>query len=122
MTAGALTHEKYGTFPPRPILGAQVFRPLLRLPLPYFELRPTGTLVARLHGVETIREFVSSAAATLILDFPLLLVILKSLARSRVEGLQRASNGCFRQDVAGKAVEWRLQAGASNSSGFREVA
>jgi subfamily B ATP-binding cassette protein HlyB/CyaB len=58
------------------VLGAQVFRHLLRLPLPYFELRPTGTLVARLHGVETIREFVSGAAVTLVLDFPFLLVFL----------------------------------------------
>ena len=58
------------------VLGSQVFRHLLRLPLPYFELRPTGTLVARLHGVETIREFVSSAAVTLVLDFPFLLIFL----------------------------------------------
>jgi subfamily B ATP-binding cassette protein HlyB/CyaB len=58
------------------VLGAQVFRHLLRLPLPYFEYRPTGTLVARLHGVETIREFVSGAAVTLALDFPFLLIFL----------------------------------------------
>ena len=58
------------------VLGSQVFRHLLRLPLPYFEQRPTGTLVARLHGVETIREFVSSAAVTLVLDFPFLLIFL----------------------------------------------
>jgi len=58
------------------VLGSQVFRHLLRLPLPYFENRPTGTLVARLHGVETIREFVSGAAVTLVLDFPFLLIFL----------------------------------------------
>jgi subfamily B ATP-binding cassette protein HlyB/CyaB len=58
------------------VLGSQVFRHLLRLPLPYFEQRPTGVLVARLHGVETIREFVSSAAVTLVLDFPFLLIFL----------------------------------------------
>lgn len=58
------------------VLGSQVFRHLLRLPLPYFENRPTGTLVARLHGIETIREFVSGAAVTLILDFPFLLIFL----------------------------------------------
>ena len=58
------------------VLGSQVFRHLLRLPLPYFEQRPTGTLVARLQGVETIREFVSGAAVTLILDFPFLLIFL----------------------------------------------
>jgi len=58
------------------VLGSQVLRHLLHLPLPYFEQRPTGTLVARLHGVETIREFVSGAAITLILDFPFLLIFL----------------------------------------------
>ena len=58
------------------VLGSQVFRHLLRLPLPYFEHRPTGTLVARLQGVETIREFVSGAAITLVLDFPFLLIFL----------------------------------------------
>ena len=49
---------------------------LLALPLRYFEHRPTGVLVARLHGVETIREFVSGAAVTLILDLPFLLIFL----------------------------------------------
>jgi len=58
------------------VLGSKVFRHLLRLPLPYFEHRPTGTLVARLQGVETIRQFVSGAAITLILDLPFLLIFL----------------------------------------------
>jgi subfamily B ATP-binding cassette protein HlyB/CyaB len=58
------------------VLGSQVFRHLLRLPLPYFEQRPTGTLVARLHGVETIREFISGAAITLVLDLPFLVIFL----------------------------------------------
>jgi subfamily B ATP-binding cassette protein HlyB/CyaB len=56
------------------VLGSQVFRHLLRLHLPYFEHRPTGTLVARLHAVETIREFLAGAAVSLILDFPFLLI------------------------------------------------
>jgi subfamily B ATP-binding cassette protein HlyB/CyaB len=58
------------------VLGEKVMRHLLRLPLPYFEARPTGTLVARLQGVETIREFVSGAAVTLVLDMPFLLIFL----------------------------------------------
>ena len=56
------------------VLGSQVFRHLLRLHLPYFEHRPTGTLIARVQGVETIREFTAGAAVSLILDFPFLLV------------------------------------------------
>jgi subfamily B ATP-binding cassette protein HlyB/CyaB len=58
------------------VLGSQVFRHLLHLPAPYFERRPTGTLVARLQGVETIREFVSGAAVSLVLDLPFLLIFL----------------------------------------------
>jgi subfamily B ATP-binding cassette protein HlyB/CyaB len=56
------------------VLGSQVFRHLLQLHLPYFEHRPTGTLVARMHAVETIREFMAGAAVSLILDFPFLLI------------------------------------------------
>ncbi|MGH8676614.1 MAG: peptidase domain-containing ABC transporter, partial [Burkholderiales bacterium] len=58
------------------VLGSQVFRHLLRLYLPYFEHRPTGTLVARVHAVETIREFTAGAAVSLILDCPFLLMFL----------------------------------------------
>lgn len=58
------------------VLGEKVMRHLLRLPLPYFENRPTGTLVARLHGVEQLREFVSGAAVSLVLDLPFLLIFL----------------------------------------------
>ncbi len=58
------------------VLGTQVFRHLLRLQLRYFEQRPTGTLIARLHGVETIRQFISGAAVTLFLDLPFLFVFL----------------------------------------------
>lgn len=58
------------------VLGSQVFRHLLRLPVPYFEHRPTGTVIARLQGIETIREFISGAAITLLLDLPFLFVFL----------------------------------------------
>ena len=56
------------------VLGSQVFRHLFRLHLPYFEHRPTGTLVARMHAVETVREFMAGAAVSVILDFPFLLI------------------------------------------------
>src|SRR5258706_4790136 len=58
------------------VLGSQVFRLLLRLHLPYFEHRPTGTLIARVHAVETVREFMAGAAVSLVLDFPFLLIFL----------------------------------------------
>ncbi|MEP7311819.1 MAG: peptidase domain-containing ABC transporter [Pseudomonadota bacterium] len=56
------------------VLGAQVFDRLFRLPLPYFQHRPTGVISARLQGIETIREFIASAAVTVALDLPFLLI------------------------------------------------
>lgn len=56
------------------VLGHRVFSHLLHLPMGYFDHRPTGTLVARLHGVETIREFLAGSLIALILDFPFLIV------------------------------------------------
>jgi subfamily B ATP-binding cassette protein HlyB/CyaB len=58
------------------VLGAAVFEHLFKLPPRYFEHRPTGVIAARLRGVETIREFVASAAVTLILDLPFLLIFI----------------------------------------------
>ena len=55
-------------------LGSAVFEHLFRLPLRYFEHRPTGVIAARMHAVETIREFVASSLVTLLLDFPFLLI------------------------------------------------
>ena len=56
------------------VLGSSVFERLFKLPPLYFQHRPTGVISARLQGVETIREFISSAAVTLILDLPFLLI------------------------------------------------
>ncbi|MBI3374992.1 MAG: peptidase domain-containing ABC transporter [Betaproteobacteria bacterium] len=58
------------------VLGMRVFEHLLRLPLRYFEQRPTGTLVARLQGVETIREFLAGATLGLALELPFALLFL----------------------------------------------
>jgi subfamily B ATP-binding cassette protein HlyB/CyaB len=56
------------------VLGSLVFDKLFRLPLVYFQHRPTGVISARLQGVENIRQFIASAAVTLILDVPFLLI------------------------------------------------
>jgi subfamily B ATP-binding cassette protein HlyB/CyaB len=58
------------------VLGAEVFSHLMRLPLGFFERRPTGVLVARLAGIETVREFVTGATVTLLLDLPFMLLCL----------------------------------------------
>ena len=56
------------------VLASAVFEHLLKLPPRYFETRPTGVITARLRGVENIREFIASAAVTLVLDLPFLLI------------------------------------------------
>jgi len=58
------------------VLGSTVFSHLLRLPLPYFQHRATGVLIARLRGVETIREFLAGATVTFLLDLPFMVVLL----------------------------------------------
>ncbi|HET7865784.1 MAG TPA: ABC transporter transmembrane domain-containing protein, partial [Burkholderiaceae bacterium] len=58
------------------VLGAAVWEHLLRLPVRYFQYRPTGVVAARLHGVETIRDFMSGAAVSLVLDLPFLAICL----------------------------------------------
>jgi subfamily B ATP-binding cassette protein HlyB/CyaB len=56
------------------VLGASIFEHVFKLPPRYFDQRPTGVIAARLLGIETIREFIASAAVTLVLDCPFLLV------------------------------------------------
>ncbi len=56
------------------VLGMNVFRHLFKLPVEYFAHRPTGVIAARLHGIESIREFIAGAAISLLLDLPFLLI------------------------------------------------
>ncbi|VAX12449.1 RTX toxin transporter, ATP-binding protein [hydrothermal vent metagenome] len=50
------------------VLGAQLFRHLLRLPIAYFETRRVGDTVARVRELESIREFLTSSSVTLVID------------------------------------------------------
>ncbi|PSJ40787.1 type I secretion system permease/ATPase [Allosphingosinicella deserti] len=49
-------------------LSARMFRHLLNLPLSYFEARRVGDSVARVRELETIREFLTSNAVTVVID------------------------------------------------------
>jgi subfamily B ATP-binding cassette protein HlyB/CyaB len=49
-------------------LGAQLFRHLLALPLAYFEARRVGDTVARVRELETIRQFLTGSAVTVVVD------------------------------------------------------
>jgi subfamily B ATP-binding cassette protein HlyB/CyaB len=50
-------------------LGARLFRHLLELPMSYFQDRRTGDSVARVRELENIRNFLTSSALTLVIDF-----------------------------------------------------
>lgn len=49
-------------------LGAKLYRHLLALPMAYFEARRVGDSVARVRELDTIREFITGSALTLVID------------------------------------------------------
>ncbi|WP_255516505.1 ABC transporter transmembrane domain-containing protein, partial [Luteimonas suaedae] len=49
-------------------LGSKLFSHLTHLPLSYFQARRVGDSVARVRELETIREFLTSSAQTVVLD------------------------------------------------------
>jgi len=50
------------------VLGARLFDHLTALPLAYFENRRVGNTVARVRELETIRQFITGSALTLVVD------------------------------------------------------
>jgi ATP-binding cassette, subfamily B, bacterial HlyB/CyaB len=60
-------------------LGAGVFSHLLRLPVGYFETRPAGQTVARVHELDQIRQFLTGQALTAGLDFVFAVVLIAML-------------------------------------------
>ncbi len=50
------------------MLGAKLFRHLLALPIAYFEARRVGDSVARVRELESIRNFLTGSALTLVVD------------------------------------------------------
>jgi subfamily B ATP-binding cassette protein HlyB/CyaB len=49
-------------------LGAKLFRHLLRLPVGYFEARRVGDIAMRVRQLETIREFLTNASLSVLID------------------------------------------------------
>jgi subfamily B ATP-binding cassette protein HlyB/CyaB len=49
-------------------LGARLFRHLMRLPIGYFESRRTGDTVTRVRQLESIREFLTNASLSVLVD------------------------------------------------------
>lgn len=57
-------------------LGSRLFNHLMALPMGYFEARQVGQNVARVHELETIRNFITGSALTLVLDLGFTIVFL----------------------------------------------
>nr|WP_284676572.1 type I secretion system permease/ATPase [Vibrio sinus] len=57
-------------------LGAKLFKHMLSLPMSYFQSRRVGETVARIRELENIREFITSSALTLVMDFLFIFVFL----------------------------------------------
>ena len=49
-------------------LGAKLFNHMMRLPINYFKARQVGNIVARVRELDTIRNFITSSALTLVID------------------------------------------------------
>ena len=50
------------------ILGTELFRHLIALPLPYYENRPMGDTLVRVQALRSIREFLTGQGITLLID------------------------------------------------------
>ena len=61
-------------------LGAKLFHHLLSLPLTYFQARRVGDSVARVRELETIRQFLTSSALTMVMDLLFTVVFLGVMA------------------------------------------
>ncbi len=60
-------------------LGAALYRHLLGLPLAWFQARAVGQNVARVHELDTIRQFITGSALTLLVDLAFTIVFLALL-------------------------------------------
>lgn len=57
-------------------LGANLFKHLLALPISYFEARQVGQTVARVRELESIRNFITGSALTLVIDLAFTVVFI----------------------------------------------
>ncbi|HMS83187.1 MAG TPA: type I secretion system permease/ATPase [Nitrospira sp.] len=60
-------------------LGAQLVRRMLTLPLAYFEARRVGEIVARVHELEHLRQFLTSHSIIVLVDVPVIGVFLAGM-------------------------------------------
>lgn len=78
-------------------LGGQLFNRLIELPISYFKSRSTGLTVMRLRELDSIREFLTGAANTLVIDllFTFIFFGVMYLYSPLLTGIVAASVPCY---------------------------
>ncbi|MBJ7262632.1 MAG: type I secretion system permease/ATPase [Burkholderiaceae bacterium] len=105
-------------------LGAKLFRHLLALPISYFQSRRTGEVVARVRELDTLREFITSSALTLVIDllFTMIFLVVMWFYSPKLTGIVLLTLPCyvliavFVTPILRKRVEERFKHGAENQS------
>lgn len=57
-------------------LGSRLYRHLQRLPVAYFHARPVGSIVARVRELDSVRNFLTGSALTLVIDLSFTFIFL----------------------------------------------
>jgi len=70
-------------------LGARVYRHLLSIPFPYFEVRKVGNIIARVRELENLRQFMTNVSLTVLLDtvFSVVFVVIMTVYSVRLTWL-----------------------------------
>ena len=99
-------------------------RHLLALPISYFQSRRTGEVVARVRELDTLREFITSSALTLVIDllFTMIFLVVMWFYSPKLTGIVLLTLPCyvliavFVTPILRKRVEERFKHGAENQS------
>ena len=105
-------------------LGSELFTHLLALPMPYFENRKVGNIVARVRELDSIREFIANKSVTVILDllFSIVFVVMMLLYSVKLTLIALAFVSAialiyfFITPVLRKRLEDKFQMGAASNS------
>lgn len=105
-------------------LGSELFTHLLALPMPYFENRKVGNIVARVRELDSIREFIANKSVTVILDllFSIVFVVMMLIYSVKLTLIAIAFVSAialiyfFITPVLRKRLEDKFQMGAASNS------
>ena len=105
-------------------LGAQLFKHLLSLPTGYFKSRRVGDTVARVRELDSIRQFITGSALTVVIDlfFASLFLIVMYAYSPRLTAIVAASIPCYLilsltiTPLLRRRLEEKFQRGAENQA------